>query len=296
MVSPSPHCIVDAAWLAAHINDPDVVVLDATTHLLPRPVDPTPPVPYDVLSGRADFEKGHIPGARFADIDGDLSDTDHPLHFMLPSAERFADGMARLGVGDGTTVVCYSTAFHWWATRLWWMLRVFGHERAVVLDGGFQHWVAEGRPVETGPAAVPDRKVFTARFHPEMVAAKDEVLAGIGAGDVCTLNALRPEQHAGGGTTNYGRAGHISGSINVAAAAMVGADNRFRPIEEIRSLLAEPLAKPRVITYCGGGIAASSVTMLLTMLGHRDVRLYDASLSEWAPDAALPMSVSGKPA
>jgi thiosulfate/3-mercaptopyruvate sulfurtransferase len=296
MVSPPTHFIVDAAWLAAHHSDPDVVVLDATTHLLPRPLDPTPPVPYDVLSGRADFEKGHIPGARFADVDGDLSDPDHPLHFMLPTAERFADGMARLGVGDDTTVVCYSTAFHWWATRLWWMLRAFGHERAVVLDGGFQHWVAEGRPVETGPAAVPARKVFTARFHPEMVAAKADVMAGIGAGDVCTLNALRPEQHAGGGTTNYGRPGHIAGSINVAAAAMVGADNRFRPIDEIRTLLAEPLAKPTVITYCGGGIAASSVTMLLTLLGHRDVRLYDASLSEWAPDPALPMAVPGKSA
>jgi thiosulfate/3-mercaptopyruvate sulfurtransferase len=291
MVSDPRRFIVDTLWLAEHLTDPDVVVLDATTHLPPRPLDPVPPVPYDVVSGRADFEKGHIPGARFADIDGDLSDPEHRLHFMLPSSERFAEGMAQLGVGDDTLVVCYATAFHWWATRLWWMLRVFGHERVVVLDGGFQAWTAEGRPVATGPAAVPGRKVFTARFHPEMVAGKDDVLAGIGAGDVCTLNALRPEQHAGGGATNYGRPGHIRGSVNVAAANVVGADNRFLPIEQIRGLLAEPLTKPRVITYCGGGIAASSITMLLTMLGHPDVRLYDASLSEWAPDPSLPMSV-----
>lgn len=280
--------LVDTDWLADHLDR--VVVLDATTHLLPRPVSPTPPVPYDVLSGRADFEKGHIPGARFADIDGDLSDPDHKLHFMLPSPERFADGMARLGVGDDTLVVCYATAFHWWATRLWWMLRVFGHERCVVLDGGFQRWQAEGRAVATGPAAEPPRAVFTARFHPELVADREQVRAAIGAEGVCTVNALRPEQHAGGGTTNYGRPGHITGSVNVAAAQVVGPDNRFLPDEQLRAMLAGPMASPRVITYCGGGIAASSITMLLMQYGHPDVRLYDASLSEWAPDAALPMT------
>jgi thiosulfate/3-mercaptopyruvate sulfurtransferase len=145
--------IVSTDWLSRRLGDPSIVVLDATTHLMPRPVDPTPEVPYDVVSGRADFEKGHIPGAQFIDIDGEISDRSHPLHFMLPPADQFADVLARLGVGDDTTVVCYATAFHWWATRLWWMLRVFGHTRVVVLDGGFQKWAAEGRQWRQAPAA-----------------------------------------------------------------------------------------------------------------------------------------------
>lgn len=283
--------VVSTDWLARHLADADVVVLDATTHLLPRPLVPTPEVPYDVVPGVEDFSRGHIPGAQFVDIDGELSDRSHPLHFMLPPPEQFADAMARLGVGDDTTVVCYSTAFHWWATRLWWMLRVFGHRKVVVLDGGFQKWTAEGRPVETGDARPRPRRAFTARMNPDLVAARREVLEAIGQAGTCTINALRPEQHEGGGTTNYGRPGHISGSINIAAVNMVRPDNTFRPVEELRQLLAGPLATPRVLTYCGGGIAASSVTMLLMMLGHEDVRLYDASLSEWAPDLTLPMSV-----
>ena len=285
--------LVSTAWLAEHLNDPGVVVLDATTHLLPRPVEPTPEVPYDVVSGLADFSKGHVPGAQYADIDGELSDRSHSLHFMLCPPEQFADGMARLGVGDDTTVICYSTAFHWWATRLWWMLRVYGHTKTRVLDGGFQKWIAEGRPVETGGGRARNRRVFTARFDPDRVASKRDVLAAIGDTGICTINALRPEQHAGGGTTNYGRPGHITGSVNVAAVDMVRPDNTFKPLDELRGLLADAMATPRVVTYCGGGIAASSVTLALTMLGHPDVRLYDASLSEWAPDPALPMSTPG---
>lgn len=131
-----PEFIVETHWLADHLNDPTVRVLDCTTHLMP----PTKGGAYDVVSGRVDFEKGHIPGAGFADIDNELSDKNHRLHFMLPRPELFAAAIGKLGVGDNTKVILYSTANHWWATRLWWMLRVFGHENAAVLNGGFQKW------------------------------------------------------------------------------------------------------------------------------------------------------------
>ncbi|MCW5625186.1 MAG: sulfurtransferase [Burkholderiales bacterium] len=278
--------LVSTEWLAEHLGDPGIVVLDGTTHLMPPP-----PMPYRVVAGRADFEQGHIPGARFVDIDAELSDPAQPpgLHFTVPSPELFAATMGRLGVGDDTRVVTYATANHWWATRLWWMLRAFGHTNTVVLDGGFQLWQKEGRPIETGPARPVAPSVFTARYQPEMVATKHDVLAAIGQGDVCTLNALRAEQHAGTGGTFYGRPGHIKGSVNVPAVDLVDADNRFRPLAELRTMLAGPLAKPEVIAYCGGGIAATSATLALTMLGHRKVRLYDASMSEWAVDPTLPM-------
>jgi thiosulfate/3-mercaptopyruvate sulfurtransferase len=282
-----PEFIVETSWLADHLNDPSVRVLDCTTHLMP----PTQGGPYDVVSGGADFEKAHIPGAGFADIDNELSDKSHRLHFMLPSPEFFAAAIGKLGVGDATKVVLYSTANHWWATRLWWMLRVFGHDNAAVLNGGFQKWSREGRAVDRGPARIAEQRSFTPKYREGHVAGKEDVLAAIGAADTCTLNALRPDQHAGTGGTVYGRLGHISGSINVAAVNVVDGNNEFKSADVLREQFTDALAKPRVITYCGGGIAASSATMLLTMLGHNNVQLYDASLSEWAPDAALPMEL-----
>ena len=116
-----PEYLVDTAWLTAHLNDPGVVVLDATTHLIP-----SAGAGYTAQPGRADFEQGHLPGAQFVDLQADLSEPGHQFRFMLPSAERFAASMARLGVGDATRVILYSTANVWWASRVWWLLRVFG--------------------------------------------------------------------------------------------------------------------------------------------------------------------------
>ena len=280
-----PEYLVTTDWLAAHLDDPDVRVLDGTTHL--------PPLPdlslYDVVPGRADFEKGHIPGAAFVDIEHDVS-TPHPrLHFMLPGAEVFAAAMGRFGVGDETHVVTYATGNHWWATRLWWMLRVFGHDRVSVLDGGFQKWQREGRAVETGPARPHAAARFTARMRPEMVATREDVLSAIGRAGTCTVNALRAEQHAGTGGVHYGRRGHVKGSINIPSLQHIREDNTFRTADELRALFAPALASPEVITYCGGGIAATSVALVLAMLGHDRVKVYDNSLTEWAADPALPM-------
>lgn len=284
-----PDFLVSTDWLAAHLDDPKVRVLDATTHLPPKPDFSL----YDVVPGIEDFRKGHIPGAAFIDIEHDVS-TPHPrLHFMLPQAQPFAQAMARLGVSDDTLVVCYATGNHWWATRLWWMLQVFGHERTAVLDGGFQKWRAEGRPIETGPASARPAGRFTARSpRREMVADREEVRAAIGRTDTSIVNALRAEQHEGRGGVHYGRRGHIAGSINIPSVGHLNADNTFKSPQELRKLFAEPLGKPRVLTYCGGGIAATSVALVLAMLGHEDVRVYDASLTEWAADPALPMETS----
>lgn len=284
-----PQFLVPTDWLAEHLDDPKVRILDATTHLPPKPDFSL----YDIVPGKEDFEKGHIPGAAFVDIEHDVS-TPHPrLHFMLPEAERFSRAMATLGIFDDTLVVCYATGNHWWATRLWWMLQVFGHERAAVLDGGFQKWRAEGRPIETGPASARSVGSFTARSpRREMVADREEVLAAISRPDTSIVNALRAEQHEGHGGVHYGRRGHIAGSINIPSVGHLTADNTFKSPQELRKLFAEPLGKPRVLTYCGGGIAATSVALVLAMLGHDDVRVYDASLTEWAADPVLPMETS----
>ena len=281
-----PDILVSTEWLARHLDDPRVRVLDPTTLLVPVPDNSR----YDAVPARADFEKGHVPGAAFVDLQAELSTPDAHLRFMLPDAQTFAGAMAGYGVSDDSFVVAYATANHWWATRLWWMLRVFGHERVAVLDGGLQKWQAEGRPLETGAAAPRKQGRYTPRApNRALVATRADVLAAIGAGDVCNINALHPKQHAGTGGVTYGRRGHIAGSVNVPAAANVNADNTFKSMEELRVQFAQALQQPKVITYCGGGIAATSVALALAMLGHKSVKVYDASLTEWAADPALPM-------
>lgn len=283
-----PDFLVSTEWLARHLDDPGVRVLDPSTLLIPRPDFSK----YDALPARDAFEKGHVPGAAFVDVENELSAPDPHLRFMLPDAQTFAGAMAGYGVSDDSFVVAYSTTYHWWATRLWWMLKVFGHARVAVLDGGFQKWQAEKRPVATGVAGPRATGRFTPR-EPDraMVATREDVLAAIGASEICNINALRPEQHAGTGGVYYGRRGHIAGSVNIPAAAQVNADNTFKSIDELRALFAQVMQKPKVISYCGGGIAATSVALALEMLGHKNVKVYDASLTEWAADAELPMEM-----
>ena len=281
-----PEFLVQTGWLAQHLTDPEIVVLDCTVHLIPNPT-----TTYDVVPGLADFERGHIPGAQFLDLQADLSDPNTKLRFMLPTAEYFAAAMGRFGVGPDTKIVTYSTGNMWWASRVWWMLRVFGHDNAAVLDGGWQKWSQEGRPVEVGPARPRAAKTFPARGKRNLMVGKDAVLAAIGDGAVCTINALQPAQHAGSGGNAYGRPGRIQGSVNLPAAHLLDPQtNAFLPPDELRRRFAAVGALDRrVITYCGGGIAASADALALVMLGHNDVVLYDASLSEWAVDPSLPM-------
>ncbi len=281
-----PEYLIDTGRLARELGDPLLCVFDCTTHLIPDPK-----VVYHVVPGREDFAKGHIPGAQFIDIQKDLSDSSHRFRFMLPSAEQFAAVMGHFGVGEKSRVVLYSTANPWWATRVWWLLRVFGFDKAALLDGGWQKWRREGRPIETGPAKPRPPAQFPVRAPKPLMVGHEEVLRAIGDPRTCTINALLPAQHAGTGGTSYGRPGRIKGSVNMPAAELFDpATGELRAAEELRRRFAETGAlDKRVITYCGGGIAASADALALVMLGHEDVRLYDASLSEWATDPALPM-------
>jgi thiosulfate/3-mercaptopyruvate sulfurtransferase len=278
--------LVDAGWLVQHLDDPAVRVLECTVYLHPADV----PGGYRVESGRARWRDGHVPGAGFVDLQEELSDRDSPLRFTLPSAARFAEAMGRHGVGDGVRVVLYDRFVNMWAARVWWMLRAFGFDTAAVLDGGWKTWTREGRPVATDDGARPGR-VFTPRPRPALVADKAGVLAALGDERACVLNALTEEQHRGGGV-NYGRPGRIAGSGNVPARDLVDPETHaYLPVETLRAKFAAAgaLDAGRIITYCGGGIAASSDAFALALLGRDDVAVYDASLSEWARDPALPM-------
>ena len=284
-----PEFLVSTEALASMLGQPDVRVFDCTTHLRPHPTKP-----YEVVSGREDYLAAHIPGAAFIDLQGDLSNNDSPLRFTYPGHDAVAEAAGRLGIGDGLKIVLYSQTAPQWAARIWWMLRAVGFDNAAVLDGGLAKWMAEGRRVDSGEATYP---VATLTPSPRsgLIVQKDEVLGGLGQSEVCTINALSAEQHAGGGRI-YGRAGHIAGSVNVPSAGLLDPDTQaFLPAEEIAKHFDAVGADKgkRIVTYCGGGIAASTTALLLTMLGHDNIGLYDNSLSEWAPEESLPMATSG---
>jgi thiosulfate/3-mercaptopyruvate sulfurtransferase len=281
-----PEYLVETDWLEQNLANPKVVVLDCTTHLIPNPA-----TTYDVVPAREDFEKGHIAGARFCDVSRDVSDTAHRFRFMRQAPEDFAAAMRRFGVSNDSLVVTYSTTSPQWASRVWWLLREFGHDNAAVLNGGWRKYSAENRPRETGPGRSRPAGDFTVRAVRGLMADKGAVKAAIGDGQVCTLNALAEAQHKATGGNTYGRPGRIAGSVNVPAAHLLNAaDNTFLPPDELRAKFESVGAMDRdVIVYCGGGIAASADALILTMLGHTKVRIYDASMSEWAKDEALPM-------
>jgi thiosulfate/3-mercaptopyruvate sulfurtransferase len=288
MTVPMPDLLVETPWLAERLGEPDLRVLECTVFLHPDPAGG-----YRAESGRAAWAAGHIPASGFVDLTDELSDRTSPFRFMMPSPPAIAEVMSRQGVGEASRVVLYDRAMNMWATRVWWMLRAVGFDAAAVLNGGWRKWTAEGRPVSTD-VAVHEPARFVARPRPGLFAGKEEVRAACDDPGTCIVNALTEEQHHGTGGVTYGRPGRIPGSVNVPARSLVDPrTHAYLPADVLRARLAAVGATEagRVITYCGGGIAASSDAFVLTLLGHRQVAVYDASLSEWATDPALPMEV-----
>jgi len=283
-----PQHLVETDWMAKHLDDPEVRLLECNVFLHPAP---DMPGGFAVESGRAKWAEGHIPGAGFVDLQEELSDRTSKLRFMMPPAAQFAEAMGRAGVGDGVRVILYDRAVNMWAARIWWMLRAFGFDNAAVLNGGFKKWTVEGRPVASDAGTRPAR-TFTARPRPALMADKAGVLAALGESNACVLNALSEEQHRGTAGSTYGRPGRIAGSVNVVARELVDPQTHaYLPPDVLRAKFQAvgALDAKRVVTYCGGGIAASSDAFILTLLGRDDVAVYDASLSEWANDPAMPM-------
>ena len=292
-----PDVIVDTDWLERHIDEPGVRVFDCTTHLIHQS-DPGVGAPYLVQSGRSDYELGHIPGAAFIDLQQDLSDTSSPYRFSCLPAAELGRQFSRLGIGDNISPVLYSQTSPQWATRIWWLLHSIGFDRARVLNGGLTRWKLDGRSLSV-QQTVHSETPLTVNPRPDALVDKNTVLSAIDQHKTCTINALRRSQHAGtdeGEFGHYGRPGRIPGSVNLPTVELVDPTTmEFLAAEEIRARLDALGASDasRVITYCGGGIAASATAMLLVLLGHQNVGLYDASLSEWAIDATLPMQTDG---
>ncbi|RAI04417.1 sulfurtransferase [Acuticoccus sediminis] len=274
--------LIDPEWLAGELGAPDLKILDCTVQIEPNPAGGAPVNRPD----RAAFETAHLPGAQFADLVNDLSDTSNRFAFAVPSQESFAAAMSALGVNDGDRVVLYSTGNPWWATRAWWLLRLFGYNEAGVLDGGIRAWTAAGLPVESGPAPEPAPGTFTARPPRPLIATKDDVLAAIERGETCTINALPAANFRG----EVGP-GRIAGSVSVPGVGMTDPQTgRFLPLDDIRRQLESVGAfEKQVISYCGGGITATIIPFMMARLGGPEPLVYDHSLQEWASDKSMPM-------
>ncbi|HEU5286615.1 MAG TPA: sulfurtransferase [Sphingomicrobium sp.] len=268
--------LVSTRWLADNLGAPDLVVLDASLFM-----------PASGRDARAEFLAAHIPGARFLDID-EQSDKANPAPHMLPPAEEFGSAMEALGVGRGDRIVVYDNSPLRSAARGWFMLRHFGTERVAVLDGGFEKWLAEGRPVESGePPPRPAR--FAAIERPGEVVSKDEVRAGL---DAVLLDARGQGRFEGSEPDPRPgvAAGHIPGARNLPFAQLYNEDGTLRARGELARAFATAGADPSApfVASCGSGVTASSLIFAAHLLGNCETRLYDGSWSEWGADPSTP--------
>jgi thiosulfate/3-mercaptopyruvate sulfurtransferase len=264
--------LVSTDWLAEHLRDPDIRAVDATYFL--------PNVPRDA---GAEFLDRHIPGAVRFDIDA-VKDESNPLPHMLPAAAEFAAKAGALGLGDGVRIVAYDGHGLMSAARVWWMFRVFGHDKVAVLDGGLPKWLAEGRPVQTGPAR-PRPAVFTPRFRKELVRGLDEVRAELESGRATVADARSRGRFSGAEPeVRPGlRSGHMPGAKNLPYTDILAADGTLLPPPEIaRRFAAAGIDGHRPVTAsCGSGVTACILALGLYLTGKEDVAVYDGSWTEW---------------
>jgi len=275
-----PTTLVSTDWLAAHLKDPDLRVLDGSMYL--------PGAGRDAV---AEYEAAHIPGARFFDID-DISNHRSPLPHMAPPAEKFMSRLRAMGVGDGHQVVVYDGAGLFSAARVWWMFRLMGKTDVAVLDGGFPKWVAEERPVEDMLPVIRDRHM-TVRVQNALVRDVTQVSQASKLGDHEIIDARSAERFRGDAPEPREglRSGHIPGSKNVPFNSLLNGDGTMKSPDEMKSIFAEAgvdLSKP-AITTCGSGVTAAVLCLALDRMGKTDYALYDGSWTEWGAFPTVPV-------
>ena len=284
--------LISTVELAGILGQANLRIFDCTTTLDYQP--PGSGVPYIVVPRRDSFEAGHVPGAGFLDLQGEFSDNNTKLRFMMPDIAQLETAFGRNGVGKDSHVVLYSIGTLMWATRFWWMLKSLGFDNVAVLDGGLDKWKAEGRPLESGPAKGCPQATFNAHPRAGYFVDRHDVLAAREKHDTIVVNALNEQLHKGLEPSRYGRPGHIPGSCNVSAATLVDPVTKaFVPLADAETKFAAQgfSRNKRVVAYCGGGISATIDLFMLHRLGYDKLTLYDGSMGEWAVDDKLPIEV-----
>ena len=267
-----PKTLVSTDWLANHLRDPDLRVLDASWYLPAMARDP-----------KAEYEAGHIPGARFFDID-EISDQRSNLPHMAPPPEKFISRMRAMGVGDGHQVVVYDGSGLFSAARVWWTFRLMGKMDVAVLDGGFPKWKAEGREIEDMPPIVRDRHMTVSRQN-QMVKDVTQVAHAAKLGEAEILDARGAPRFRGEAPEPRPglRSGHIPGSKNIPFGDVLNPDGTMKSPADLRAVFegaGVDLKKP-AITSCGSGVTAAVLSLALERIGHRNHALYDGSWAEW---------------
>jgi thiosulfate/3-mercaptopyruvate sulfurtransferase len=276
-----PEAVVSTEWLAAHLDDPHARLVDCS-FTLPG-VTPT---------ARANYDNGHIPGAVFFDID-DIAEPGTSLPHMIPSADRFAQKIGALGIGDGDRVIVYDGNGLSSAGRAWWMLRLFGHHDVALLDGGLPKWKAEGRPLDTAMPSPPPRR-FSARFDPALVRDKAALLDNLANRREQVVDARAAGRFDGTvAETRPGlRSGHIPASHNLPYEQVTDpATRQLRSAEQLTALFrvaGVALDRP-IVTSCGSGVTACALAFALHLIGHPGAAVYDGSWSEWGLPGGTPV-------
>jgi thiosulfate/3-mercaptopyruvate sulfurtransferase len=282
--------IVSTQWLAEHLNDPAVRVVDMRGSVVTTQVSPG--VEHaDYRGARDEYLAAHIPGAVYIDWTRDIIDPDDPVPVQIAPAARFAEVMAARGIGDETMVIAVDHAGGQFATRLWWALSYYGHDSVRVLDGGWSKWIEEGRPVEGGEATVP-RAQFTPRIQPELRVTALQLAGQLDHShhELQLLDARDPGQYTAARRRGP-RGGRIPGAINVPRELFFSPHGGFLPLDDLRGRVEElQIRRDRpTVVYCNGGVAATVVLFNLARLGYSDLANYDGSWNEWSSRLDLPI-------
>lgn len=281
--------LVETTWLAEHLNDPHLRVVDMRGYVRTVERDGVQDASY--VGAWDEYEVAHIPGAMYVDWTSDIVDPDDAIEAQVAPARRFAEVMGRMGIGDQHLVVAYDAhPASQFATRLWWALNYYGHEQVVILNGGLPKWQREHLPV-TDVVPVYPPAVFTPVVRPQLRATAEEVLSSLGQQGVKLIDARDRGQYTGEIVRRHGRPGHIPGALNIPREELVDpATGTFRSNEELARVfsLANVSPEERVIAYCNGGVAATTVLFSLAVLGFPRLTNYDGSWNEWGRREDLP--------